>query len=115
MDTIFLVLLVGAPIIVVGIVLYHWRQRAPNNPADQPGSRPGKTLLSIFLLVLGVLLLVVSAFVVFLRSDGIVKALPGLAIAAVFFALGRTLDYLDEIVERQRRIETLLERKGDKT
>ena len=84
----------------------------PTKPSDK---KPDKPLLTIFLFVIGVLLFVVSVFVAFLRSDGIMKALPGLAVAPVFFALARMLDYLEEIVERQKRIEAQLERKSDKT
>jgi len=86
-----------------------------SDPTNQSDKKPDKTLLSIFLFVFGVLSLVVLVVVVFSRSDGIFKALPGLAIAAVFFALSRALNYLGEITERQRRIEAKLERLSDKT
>jgi len=115
MDKLLIGLLVAAPIIVIGICFYFWPQRTPNNPPDQPGSRPGKTSLSIFLFVLGVLAVIGAVGMVFTRSDGIFIAVPVLAVAAVFFALSRALDYLDEIAERQKRLEARLDKQSDKT
>lgn len=67
----------------------------------------------IFLFVFGALSLLASLFAVFTSAGGIIGALPGLAVAAVFFSLARMLGYLEQIVERQKRIEALLEKKSD--
>jgi len=59
--------------------------------------------LSSFLLVLGVFSVVGPLFAFFFGGSSFITGLFGLAVAAVFFALGRTLDYLHEVVQRQRR------------
>ena len=76
-----------------------------SEPSDQKNSKPDKTWLSSFLLVLGVLSVVAAVFAFFSDGSGFIAGLFGLAIAAVFFALARTLDYLHEIVIRLRRAE----------
>lgn len=76
-----------------------------SEPSDQQNSKPDKTWLSSVLLVLGVLSVVAAVFALFSGGSGFMAGLFGLAIAAVFFALARTLDYLHEIVMRLRRTE----------
>jgi len=87
-----------------------------SEPNKQPDKKPDTPLLSIFLLVFGVLSLVGSVIVVFSRSrEHIFIALPGFAIATVLFALSRILNYLNEIAERQKRMETRLDKQSDQT
>jgi uncharacterized membrane-anchored protein len=75
-----------------------------SEPSDQPNPKPDKTWLSSFMLVLGVLALI--AAIVALFTGTVIPGLFGLAVAAVSLALGRALDYLQEIVLRLDRLES---------
>jgi hypothetical protein len=76
-----------------------------NESPDPHAAKPEKTWLSPLLFILGVLF-VIGAVIGFLSGrSGFMAGLCGLAIAAVFFALALTLDYLSEIVWRLRRLE----------
>jgi uncharacterized membrane-anchored protein len=79
-----------------------------SEPLDQPNSKPDKTWLSSLLLVLGIVS-VIAALLAFFTGN-ILAGLSGLAICAILLALGRALDYLQEIVHRLDR----LDRKSDK-
>ena len=61
--------------------------------------------LSAFLFVLGALSVVASAFAFFSGGSGFLSGLCGLTIAAIFFALGHALEYLQDIRKRLHRIE----------
>lgn len=75
-----------------------------NESSGQTNLESEKTWLSSFMLSLGLLSLI--AAVVALLSGGFFPGLLGLAIAAVFLALGRTLDYLQKIAIRLDRLES---------
>lgn len=81
------------------------------NPLS-PESKPDKTWLSSFLLVLGAFSIVVAVFV--FVSGGFAAGLGSLATAAIFLALSRMLDYLDEIRHRLRRLEEMTESNREK-
>jgi uncharacterized membrane-anchored protein len=72
--------------------------------SDQPSSKPEKTWLSSFMLVLGALSLIAAVMALLTRGFGV--GLFGLAIAAAFLALGRALDLLREILFRLDRLQT---------
>jgi uncharacterized membrane-anchored protein len=80
-----------------------------NNPSDQPNPTPDKTWLSSFMLVLGMLSLIAAAVAFF--TGGFITGLFGLVSAAVFLALGRTLEYLQNIVFRIDRLESKIDKK----
>ncbi|MEI6779639.1 MAG: hypothetical protein WCQ21_01855 [Verrucomicrobiota bacterium] len=82
--------------------------------SDQRGSKQDGTFLCSFMVVLGVISTIASFFAFFSGGSGFVTGLFGLAIAGVFFALGRMLDYLHEIRERLARLESRPETKSDK-
>jgi uncharacterized membrane-anchored protein len=74
-----------------------------NEPSVEPKSKPDKTWLSTLLLVLGIFS-VIAALLAFFTGN-IVAGLSGLAICAILLALGRALDYLQEIVYRLDRLD----------
>ena len=86
-----------------------------SEPLDHQNSKPDKTWLSSFLLVLGMFSVIAAALAFFSGGSGFMAGLCGLAIAAVFFALARALDYLHETVQRLRRLEDRSERGRDQT
>jgi hypothetical protein len=86
-----------------------------SEPLDHLTSKPERTWLSSLLLVLGVLSVVAAAIGFCSSGSGFVAGLFGFAVAAVFLSLGRTLDYLNEIVQRLRRLEEQSKRGGDRT
>ena len=67
--------------------------------------KPDMSWLSAFLFVLGALSIVASAIAFFSGGSGFLGGLCGLAIAAIFFALGRALEYLQDIRKRLHRME----------
>ena len=82
----------------------NWNKPFMSESPDQPNSKPEKTWLSSLMLVLGVLS-VFAAFVAFFESS-FLAGLFGLTAAAIFLALGRALDYLQEILLRLERLES---------
>lgn len=86
-----------------------------SEPLDHQDFKPDKTWLSSFLLVLGVFSVIAAVLAFLSGGSGFMAGLCSLAIAAVFFALGRALDYLHEAVQRLRRLEDRSGRKSDQT
>ena len=74
-----------------------------SEPPHRTELEPPETFLSVFFVILGGLTLIASA--VALLFQGFMAGLGGLAVAAIFFALGRILDRLEEINQRLRRLE----------
>ena len=67
--------------------------------------KPDLSWLSVSLCALGVLCIGASGVTFFTGGSGFLGALCGLAIGAIFFALGHMLEYLQDIRQRLRRIE----------
>jgi len=72
---------------------------------DSPNIDTDKTWLSSLLSVLGGLAIVIAVIAFFSGGSEFGTGLGGLAIAAVLLGLGRALDYLNEILQRLRRLE----------
>lgn len=72
--------------------------------------RPDMSWLSAFLFVLGILSIAASVFAFFSGGSGFFIGLCGLAIAGIFFALGRALEYLQDIRKRLHRMEDKMAR-----
>lgn len=67
-----------------------------------------KTWLSSLFFALGTLLMIASVGAALTGSKGFVVGAGGFVAAAIFFALGRMLDYLHEIRERLVRLKNRL-------
>ena len=86
-----------------------------NAPLDSPSSKPGKTLLSSFLLLFGGFTVITTMFGLCVNGFQWFFGFCGLALAVIFFALGRALDYLQETVQRLRRLEDRAREQNDQT